>query len=84
MINDDIIAQLGYTELDSYIGDPSDFELDEYPDLKQRAHDYWKKYKLTLKTLPDLIMITMKIPIKEIMLFLILKLSQRVGNQSGI
>ena len=45
MINDDIIAQLGYTELDSYIGDPSEFELDEYPDLKQRAQDYWKKYK---------------------------------------
>jgi hypothetical protein len=47
MINDDIIAQLGYTELDSYIGDPGDFELDEYPDLEKRAHDYWKKYTNT-------------------------------------
>lgn len=44
MINDDIIAQLGYTELDSYIGDPGEYELDEYPDLERRARDYWKKY----------------------------------------
>jgi len=44
MINDDIIAQLGYTELDSYIGDPSEAEADEYPRLERRAQDYWKKY----------------------------------------
>jgi hypothetical protein len=44
MINDDIIAHLGYTELDSYIGDPGEFELNEYPELVQRSRDYWKKY----------------------------------------
>ena len=45
MINDDIIAQLGYTELDSYIGDPGKYEQDEYPDLARKAREYWKKYK---------------------------------------
>lgn len=44
MINEDIIAQLGYTELDSYIGDPGQYEENSYPDLERRAQDYWKKY----------------------------------------
>ena len=44
MINEDIIAQLGFTMLDDYIGDPGDLNARSYPDLKQRANDYWKKY----------------------------------------
>jgi hypothetical protein len=44
MINEDIIAQLGFTSLDNYIGDPGDQDLNSYPDLIQRAEDYWKKY----------------------------------------
>lgn len=44
MINDDIIAHLGYTELDSYIGDPGDTTSTDYPLLKQVARNYWRKY----------------------------------------
>ena len=44
MINEDIIAQLGFTMLDDYIGDPGDLNSKSYPDLKHRAIDYWKKY----------------------------------------
>ena len=44
MINDDIIAHLGYTELDSYIGDPGDAEDNDYPLLKRVAQNYWRKY----------------------------------------
>lgn len=44
MINEDIIAHLGYTELDSYIGDPGDDGKNEYRQLKQVAKSYWKKY----------------------------------------
>jgi len=44
MINDDIIAQLGFTELDSYIGDPGQQYERSYPDLIRAARDYWKKY----------------------------------------
>jgi len=44
MIDEDIISQLGYEELDAYIGDPGDAESDEYPRLIQRAQQYWKKY----------------------------------------
>ena len=44
MIDEDIIAQLGFTELDSYIGDPGDTEEKSYPRLIQRAQEYWKKY----------------------------------------
>ena len=44
IINEDIIAQLGYTELDSYIGDPSGTDRYSYPRLTQAAHDYWRKY----------------------------------------
>jgi hypothetical protein len=44
MIDEDIIAQLGFTALDEYIGDPGDINAKSYPDLIQRARDYWKKY----------------------------------------
>ena len=44
MIDEDIIAQLGFTDLDEYIGDPGDSDLDYYPRLIQKAQDYWKKY----------------------------------------
>jgi len=45
MINEDIIAQLGFTELDQYIGDPGQLDLKSYPDLIQTAQSYWKKYE---------------------------------------
>ena len=44
MINDDIIAHLGFTELDSYIGDPGQAHERSYPDLINAAQSYWKKY----------------------------------------
>jgi len=44
MINEDIIAQLGFTVLDEYIGDPGDVNSKAYPDLIQKAQEYWKKY----------------------------------------
>jgi hypothetical protein len=44
MIDEDIIAQLGFTSLDDYIGDPGDINAKSYPDLIHRARDYWKKY----------------------------------------
>jgi len=44
MIDEDIIAQLGFVELDDYIGDPGDVESRSYPRLIQKAQDYWKKY----------------------------------------
>lgn len=50
MIDEDIIAQLGFTELDSYIGDPSQTYERSYPDLIKAANSYWKKYE----TKPDI------------------------------
>ncbi|CAB4160397.1 hypothetical protein UFOVP723_167 [uncultured Caudovirales phage] len=44
MIDEDIIAQLGFTDLDQYIGDPSEVEAKSYPRLIQAAQGYWKKY----------------------------------------
>jgi len=44
MIDEDIIAQLGFTSLDDLIGDPSDTDKKSYPALIQRATEYWKKY----------------------------------------
>jgi hypothetical protein len=44
MIDEDIIAQLGETYLDEYIGDPGDTEDRSYPRLVQYAQRYWKKY----------------------------------------
>jgi len=45
MIDEDIIAQFGFTELDQYIGDPGDTTDKSYPQLIQAANSYWKKYK---------------------------------------
>ena len=44
MIDEDIIAQLGFTDLDQYIGDPGETEAKDYPRLIQAAQGYWKKY----------------------------------------
>jgi hypothetical protein len=44
MIDEDIIAQLGFTDLDQYIGDPGESEAKAYPRLIQAAQSYWKKY----------------------------------------
>ena len=45
MINDDIIAQLGFTILDDLIGDPRAKENRyAYPDLINTSREYWKKY----------------------------------------
>jgi len=44
MIDEDIIAQLGFTDLDQYIGDPGETEAKSYPRLIQAAQKYWKKY----------------------------------------
>jgi len=45
MIDEDIIAQLGFTVLDEYIGDPGETDSMSYPELIQAAQTYWKKYK---------------------------------------
>ena len=44
MIDEDIIAQFGFTALDDYIGDPGDIDSNSYPSLVQFAQTYWKKY----------------------------------------
>jgi len=44
MIDEDIIAQFGFTSLDDYIGDPGDTDKSSYPSLIQKAQEYWKKY----------------------------------------
>jgi hypothetical protein len=43
-INEDIFNQLGYYEIDDYIGDPSDIYGDHYPAFEDFAADYWLKY----------------------------------------
>ena len=45
MIDEDIIAQLGFIDLDNYIGDPGDINSDSYDSLTQFAESYWKKYQ---------------------------------------
>jgi hypothetical protein len=45
MIDEDIIAQLGFTSLDEYIGDPGIGDSKSYPQLIQAAQTYWKKYE---------------------------------------
>ena len=45
MIDEDIIAQLGFTVLDNYIGDPGEVDSHSYPELIQAAQSYWKKYE---------------------------------------
>ena len=44
MVDEDIIAQLGFTSLDEYIGDPGSVNKNAYPELIQQAEEYWKKY----------------------------------------
>jgi hypothetical protein len=44
MIDEDIIAQLGFTNLDQYIGDPGETDSKSYPKLIQATQTYWKKY----------------------------------------
>jgi hypothetical protein len=43
-INEDIFNQLGYFEIDDYIGDPSRIYEDSYPLLSSFSSNYWKKY----------------------------------------
>lgn len=45
MIDSDIYNQLGYFDIDDYIGDPADQNLSYYTDLKTVQYQYWKKYK---------------------------------------
>jgi hypothetical protein len=45
MIDEDIIAQLGFTNLDEYIGDPGPADDKSYPELIQVAQSYWRKYE---------------------------------------
>jgi hypothetical protein len=45
MIDEDIIAQFGFVNLDQYIGDPGETESKSYPKLIQAAQSYWKKYQ---------------------------------------
>ena len=44
-INEDIFNQLGYFEIDDYIGDPSYVLNDTYTALNNFAINYWKKYE---------------------------------------
>lgn len=44
-INEDIFNQLGYFEIDDYIGNPGDTYKDHYTDLNNFAIQYWKKYE---------------------------------------
>jgi hypothetical protein len=43
-INEDIFNQLGYYEIDEYIGDPGNLYKEQYPELEDFAADYWLKY----------------------------------------
>lgn len=43
-INEDIFNQLGYFEIDDYIGDPADDDNENYSELKKFADAYWVKY----------------------------------------
>jgi hypothetical protein len=43
-INEDIFNQLGYFEIDDYIGNPGDTYNNYYKDLNTFAINYWKKY----------------------------------------
>jgi hypothetical protein len=45
MIDEDIIAQLGFVDLDNYIGDPGELLSNSYDKLTQYASSYWKKYQ---------------------------------------
>ena len=43
-INEDIFNQLGYFEIDDYIGDPGKLYEDGYSTLKSFSSKYWQKY----------------------------------------
>jgi len=43
-INEDIFNQLGFFEIDDYIGAPDSVYENDYPELKSLSWDYWKKY----------------------------------------
>ena len=45
MIDEDIMAQMGYLNLNDYIGDPGDISTKSYPDLINLSNQYWKKYE---------------------------------------
>ena len=44
-INEDIFNQLGYFEIDDYIGDPGDVYSESYNELTTFANNYWLKYE---------------------------------------
>ena len=44
-INEDIFNQLGYFEIDDYIGNPNDLYNNSYTELTNFATQYWKKYE---------------------------------------
>jgi hypothetical protein len=44
-INEDIFNQLGYFEIDDYIGNPDDINKSTYTALNNFAINYWKKYE---------------------------------------
>jgi len=44
-INEDIFNQLGYFEIDDYIGDPGDVYSESYNELTTFASNYWLKYE---------------------------------------
>ena len=43
-INNDIISYFGNVSLDDYIGDPTDYTKNEYPDLIKKSKQYWRKF----------------------------------------
>jgi len=43
-INNDMISYFGNVSLDDYIGDPSDYTKNEYPELTKISRRYWKKF----------------------------------------
>jgi hypothetical protein len=45
MVDSDIYNQLGYFNIDDYIGDPADQNLSYYTNLQTIQYQYWKKYK---------------------------------------
>ncbi|WWT39511.1 hypothetical protein [Microcystis phage Mel-JY01] len=44
IINEDIYEAIGNANIDDFIGNYSSTELDNYPELKWFAREYWKKY----------------------------------------
>lgn len=44
IINEDIFEHMGHFNIDNFIGDPSNINKSEYPNLKNLSKEYWKKY----------------------------------------